>query len=59
MLQDSLHKKKGYKSLFKSDITVLDTAYTLKVTSNKRQLIYVDGIFNSTKPYNYDEINKK
>jgi hypothetical protein len=47
---------KGFKSLFKSDITVLNTIYTLKTTSNKRQLIYKNGIFDNTKPYNYDEI---
>ena len=49
-------QSKEYKSLFKSNITVLETAYTLKATSNKRQLIYKNGIFDSTKPFKYDEI---
>ena len=47
-------QEKSYKQLFKSNISVLDTAYTLKVTSNKRQHIYKNGIFDSTKPFNYD-----
>ena len=50
---------KGYKSLFNSDISVLNTVYTLKTTSNKRQHVYLNGIFDSTKPYNYDNIKKK
>jgi hypothetical protein len=50
---------KGFKELFKSNISVLNTAYTLKVTSNKRQLIYVNGIFEKTKPLNYDKIKIK
>lgn len=41
-------QEKVYKSLFNSEISVLDTAYTLKATSNKRQLIYKNGIFDST-----------
>jgi hypothetical protein len=49
-------QEKGFKQLFNSNISILDTIYTLKVTSNKRQLIYKNGIFDSTKPYNYDDI---
>jgi hypothetical protein len=30
--------------------------YTLKATSNKRQLVYRNGIFSDSKPYNYDNI---
>jgi hypothetical protein len=51
-------QSKGFKSLFKSDITVLNTIYTLKTTSNKRQLIYKNGIFDNTKPLNYKDIIK-
>jgi hypothetical protein len=50
-------QEKGYKSLFKSNISVFNTIYTLKATSNKRHLIYKNGIFDSTRPYNYDEIS--
>ena len=39
-------QNKQYKSLFKSNISVLNTIYTLKATSNKRQLIYVNEILN-------------
>ena len=49
-------QEKAYKYLFNSEYLILDTAYTLKATSNKRQLIYLNGIFNSTKPFNYEEI---
>ena len=49
-------QSKVHKQLFNSNISVLDTVYTLKVTSNKRQLIYNNGIFDSTKPFNYEDI---
>jgi hypothetical protein len=38
-------QSKAYKSLYEGDISILDTIYTLKATSNKRQNIYVNGIF--------------
>jgi hypothetical protein len=34
------NQDKSFKNLFNSDIKVLNTAYTLKITSNKRKLIY-------------------
>jgi hypothetical protein len=37
-------------------ITITDVLYNLKVTSNKRNAIYVDGVFNSTEPVNYDDL---
>jgi hypothetical protein len=51
-----LKQSKFYKSLYQGNISVLDTIYTLKATSNKRQNIYVNGIFDHTKPYNYNEL---
>ena len=48
-------QSKSYKSLYQGNISVLDTLYTLKATSNKRQNIYVNGIFDNTKPLNYNE----
>ena len=39
-------------------ITIADVAYTLKCTSNKRQAIYIEGIFENTEPYNYDDIKE-
>lgn len=54
-------QNKGYKKLFNENINfkLLDTLYTLKANSNKRQYIYVNGIFDSTKPINYEEITSK
>jgi hypothetical protein len=60
--QDStreLTQQKWFKKVLEGSITVSDVAYTLKATSNKRQPIYVDGIFTDTAPYLYDEINEK
>jgi hypothetical protein len=51
-------QEKWFKKVIEGDITISDVAYTLKVTSNKREVIYVDGIFHDTRPYNYDEIIK-
>lgn len=53
----SFSQEKSYKQLFNANISVLNTAYTLKATSNKRQHIYVNGIFDSTKPYNYNNLD--
>lgn len=50
---------KWFKKVIEGEITVSEIAYTLKVTSNKRQAIYINNVFSNTKPYNYDEIIKK
>ncbi|SRR5258705_7805320 len=39
-------QSKFYKSLYQGNISVLDTIYTLRTTSNKRQNIYVNGILD-------------
>jgi DNA polymerase type B, organellar and viral len=62
LIQDSQREftqEKWYKNVMAGTITVTDIAYTLKVTSNKRQSIYVDGIYESTTPYFYNEIENK
>jgi hypothetical protein len=51
-----LKQSKLSKSLYNSDIELINTIYTLKVTSNKRQNIYINGIFDSTKPLNYNNL---
>ena len=51
-----LKQSKLSKSLYNSDIELINTIYTLKVTSNKRQNIYIKGIFDSTKPLNYNNL---
>lgn len=50
---------KWFKKIFDGDITITDIAYTLKVTSNKREILYNNDIFENTKPYNYDDLIKK
>ena len=49
-------QSKAYKSLYDANIEIKNTIYSLKATSNKRQNIYVNGIFDHTKPYNYEEL---
>jgi len=56
-------QEKWFKKVIEGEISVKDTIYTLRVTSNKRLPVYINQagveIFNSTKPYNYNEINNK
>jgi hypothetical protein len=49
-------QEKWFKKVIEGEITVADMVYTLKVTSNKREAIYVDGIFHNTVPYNYEAL---
>ena len=61
LIKDShkiFNQQKWYKSLTKGEIGIHDVLYNLKVTSNKREAIYVDGVYNNTEPLHYDEINK-
>lgn len=56
------NQEKWFKSLKEGSINVKPQLYTLKVTSNKRGIIYnSEGKFINTKPYQIDEIriNKK
>jgi hypothetical protein len=53
-----LNQEKWFKKIIEGEITVSDVAYTLKVTSNKREAIYINSIFNNTKPYNYDKFKE-
>jgi len=50
------NQTKWYKKVIEGEITVTEVAYTLKVTSNKRNPIYIDNVFENTKPFYYDEI---
>jgi len=60
LLIQNTHKdftqEKWHKSITKGTITVSDIAYTLKVTANKRKPLYVDGYYENTTPYFYNEI---
>jgi uncharacterized protein YxjI len=53
---------KWFKKRLEGLITLKDSIYNLKVTSNKRAHVYdnVNGlnIFSSTKPYYYDHLNE-
>jgi hypothetical protein len=42
---------KWYKSLTKGNIIVKEQIYTLKVTGNKRELVYLDDKLVNTKPF--------
>jgi len=53
-----LNQEKWFKKVIEGEINVSEIAYTLKVTSNKRQAIYIDNVFENTKPFNYDDIVK-
>jgi len=59
--QREFTQEKFFKKIIDGEISVSDVAYTLKVTSNKRFPIYKNikgiNIYDSTRPYNYDEIN--
>jgi hypothetical protein len=48
-----------FKKVLEGEITVTDVAYTLKTTSNKRAPVYIDNVFEGTKPFNYDDIIDK
>lgn len=52
-------QNKMYKNINDGDISIQQIAYTLKTTSNKREAVYVDDIFNGTTPYYYNEINQE
>jgi len=61
LIKDSsrvFNQHKWYKSLIQGNISISDVLYNLKVTSNKRNAVYVDEVFNSTEPLNYEEITK-
>jgi hypothetical protein len=53
------NQSKWFKKVIAGEISVTDVAYTLKVTSNKRQAVYIDNVFSNTKPFQYDEIVNK
>jgi hypothetical protein len=56
-------QEKWYKKVIEGEISISDVIYTLKVTSNKRDPIYINDegieIYNSTKPVNYDVVKSK
>jgi DNA polymerase type B, organellar and viral len=54
----ALTQDKWYKNIMEGTITISDIAYTLKATSNKRLPIYIDGVYEKTIPYNYNQIEK-
>jgi hypothetical protein len=42
-----------------NEISPKDIIYSLKLTSNKRKHIYIDGVLQKTEPYFYHEIANK
>jgi hypothetical protein len=54
LLKDSskeITQEKWFRSIEESNITIKDQIYTLKVTGNKRLLIYKDNLLIGTEPY--------
>ena len=60
-------QEKWFKKMYEGDISVLEVRYNLKVTANKRELVYetfdtvygpVD-VFVGTRPYIYNELLDK
>lgn len=61
LIKDStklFNQKKMIKSILHGGISVKDVAYTLQVTSNKRQPVFINDIISNTLPFHYDDINK-
>jgi hypothetical protein len=52
------NQEKWFKNLLEGEISINNQIYTLKQTSNKREHIYLENVFSSTKPYNYMVIEK-
>lgn len=60
LIQDSskaFTQDKWFKAIASGTIDIKDVAYTLKVTNNKREGIYIDNIFEDTKPYSYNKFD--
>ena len=57
-------QEKWFKKMYEGDISILEVSYNLKVTANKRELIYETyqtdlgplDVFVNTRPYNYNNI---
>ena len=48
-------QEKWIKNYQEGKITFKDIAYTLKITSNKRSPVYVEGVYTNTKPLHYED----
>jgi hypothetical protein len=46
----SINQSKWFRSVSEANIKILEQTYELKVTGNKRELIYEDGVLVATKP---------
>ena len=50
-------QEKWYKDLLAGKISVIEVAYQLQSTHNKRLALYLnDELFNNTEPYRYQDI---
>jgi len=45
------NQRKWFRNLKDANIKILDQIYTLKVTQNKRELIFKDNLLVGTKPF--------
>lgn len=58
LIKDSSREfNQGFKSTIAGEISTSDSIYTLKATANKRLHIYENGVYNNTRPYNYNKID--
>ena len=51
-----LNQDKWFKNVMAGEISILETAYQLKVTSNKRKPVFINNVFSNTVPFNYNEL---
>jgi hypothetical protein len=59
LIKDSskiLNQEKWNKSIINGEIKISSEIYTLSITSNKRQAIYINDKFDKTEPFYYDNI---
>ena len=55
-----LKQQKWYKNIIDANITIKDQIYSLKVTENKRELVFdYNNMLVSTKPFLYSSIETK
>jgi DNA polymerase type B, organellar and viral len=49
----TFNQTKWFKEVLNGRITIDQVLYTLKVTANKREAVYENGLYSKTRPYNY------
>ena len=47
-------QEKFFKNLEKGYVSLMESTYNLKMTSNKRQPVYINNVFSNTYPYVFE-----